>query len=72
MCREEPEVTITSTTSVVGINYQLWTGNNHRWFTQIAGIGSSLTWTGIATTGTIFCQGTNATTGCVSAKLNPL
>ncbi|HNP78541.1 MAG TPA: RHS repeat-associated core domain-containing protein [Cyclobacteriaceae bacterium] len=61
--------TVTSTTSVVGINYQLWTGTTTVG-SPIAGTGTGLTWTGIATTGSYFVKGTNATTGCVSANSN--
>ena len=40
--------TISSTTSVIGINYQLYDNTNLEVQTPIAGTGSGLTWTGLA------------------------
>ncbi|MFN8314650.1 MAG: RHS repeat-associated core domain-containing protein [Cyclobacteriaceae bacterium] len=78
-CAGGTGVTITSTTSVVGINYQLQLGTTAVG-TAKAGTGSSLTWTNITTAGTTYnVKATNATTGCVSANssnvtvtINPL
>lgn len=61
---------ISSTTSVIGINYQLYNGSNVAQQTAISGTGSSLTWTGISVGSGYYAIGTSTSTGCFSAQSN--
>ncbi|MEI7897565.1 MAG: hypothetical protein WCJ26_11060, partial [bacterium] len=60
--------TITSTTSVAGINYQLYNAGNGAQGSAQAGTGSGLTWTTLAAGTGYYVKGTNATTGCNSTS----
>ncbi|MEI6853028.1 MAG: hypothetical protein WCL06_09300, partial [Bacteroidota bacterium] len=62
--------TITSTTSVSGINYQLYNSSNATVQTAKAGTGSALAWTGLSAGTGYYVKGTNATTSCVSSNSN--
>ena len=62
--------TITSSTSVAGINYQLYNSANAAVGSPVAGTGSGLTWSGIGTGTGYYVKGTNEITGCVSANSN--
>ncbi|MCX6224223.1 MAG: hypothetical protein NTV01_05655, partial [Bacteroidia bacterium] len=60
--------TITSTTSVTGINYQLYNGSNAAQGAAKAGTGSGLTWTSLSAGTGYYVIGTNATTNCYSTS----
>jgi len=62
--------TITSGTSVLGINYQLYNSSNATVQASQAGTGSGLTWSGLATGNGYYVIGTNATTSCISPSSN--
>ena len=59
--------TITSTTSVSGVNYQLYDGGNNPIQSAKAGTGSGLTWSGLAAGNGYYVIGTDAHT-CTSAS----
>ena len=61
---------ITSSTSVSGINYQLYNSSNVAVGSAIAGTDSGLTWSSIAIGTDYYVKATNATTTCVSANSN--
>ncbi|WP_333599985.1 beta strand repeat-containing protein, partial [Flavobacterium sp.] len=71
---------IASTTSQVGVNYQLYNSGNATIQSAKAGTGSALTWSTLAAGNGYYVVGTNATTGCfstsggvnVSANANPI
>jgi hypothetical protein len=56
--------TISSTTSVVGVNYQLYNSSNSTVQTAKAGTGSALVWTSLAAGNGYYVVSSNATTGC--------
>jgi hypothetical protein len=60
--------TITSTTSVSGINYQLYDAGNNTVQSAKAGTGSALSWTGLPAANGYYVKGTNATTSCFSTS----
>jgi flagellar hook assembly protein FlgD len=62
--------TITSSSSVSGINYQLFNSSNVAVQSAKPGTGSGLTWSGLSAGTGFYVIGTNATTGCVSAQSN--
>jgi uncharacterized OsmC-like protein len=62
--------TITSSTSVSGVNYQLYNSSNVAVGSAIAGTDSGLTWSSIAIGTDYYVKATNATTTCVSANSN--
>ena len=62
--------TITSSTSVSGINYQLYNSSAATVGSAVPGTGSGLTWSGVAAGTGYYVIGTNATTSCVSASSN--
>lgn len=61
--------TITSTTSQVGIDYQLYDSSNAG-IASITGTGSALTWTDLDAGTGYYVTGANALTGCTSTKSN--
>ena len=62
--------TITSSTSVSGVNYQLFDSSNATVGTAVSGTGSALTWSSIAIGTGYYVKATNATTTCVSSNSN--
>ncbi len=60
--------TITSTTSVAGINYQLYNSGNATVQTVKAGTGTGLIWSGLTAGNGYYVKGTNATTNCTSTS----
>ncbi len=62
--------TITSTTSVVGINYQLYDGSNNPVQVAQPGTGAGLNWPNLIAGSGYYATGTNATTSCVSPVSN--
>jgi gliding motility-associated-like protein len=62
--------TITSGTSVIGINYQLYNSVNTAVQPAQPGIGSALIWSGLSADNGYYVVGTNATTLCISANSN--
>jgi hypothetical protein len=63
--------TITSTTSVSGVNYQLYTSGAVAVQTAKAGTNSiTVTWSSLAAGTGYYVKGTNATTSCVSPSSN--
>jgi hypothetical protein len=60
--------TITSSTSVSGISYQLYNSSNTAVGTAKAGTGASLTWSGIAAGTGYYAIGTNTSTSCTSTS----
>ena len=62
--------TITSSTSVSGINYQLYNSLAAAVGTALAGTGSGLTWSGLSAGNGYYVIGTNAATSCVSPNSN--
>jgi gliding motility-associated-like protein len=61
---------ITSSTSVSGVNYQLYNSAAVPIQSPITGTGSGLTWTGLAVGSGYYAIGTNTTTSCVSPSSN--
>ena len=59
--------TITSTTSVAGVNYQLYTSGNVAVGALQAGTGSGLSWTGLAAGNGYYAISTNAATCMLQA-----
>ena len=59
---------ITSTTSVSGVNYQLYNGSGVAQGTAVAGTGSGLTWTAVAAGTGYSVVGTNSATSCTSTS----
>ena len=62
--------TITSTTSVSGVNYQLYNGSNAAVQTAKAGTGLGLSWSSLPAGNGYYVIGTNAITSCVSSNSN--
>ncbi len=62
--------TITSSTSVNGVSYQLYNSSNAPVQGAQAGNGSGLTWTGLSAGNGYYVIGTNLTTSCVSLASN--
>jgi hypothetical protein len=62
--------TITSTTSVSGVNYQLYNSGNNPVQIAKAGNGTGLSWSGLAAGTGYYVIGTNATTSCASPNSN--
>ena len=60
--------TITSTTSVIGVNYQLYNSSNATVQTAKAGTGAALSWNTLAAGTGYYVIGTNATSGCTSTS----
>lgn len=58
--------TITSSTSVTGINYQLYNSSNTAVQSAKPGTGSALTWTNLIAGNSYYVIGTNTTTTCTS------
>ena len=59
---------ITSSTSQIGVNYQLYNSGNTVIGSAIAGTGSGLSWNGMAAGTGYYVIGTNATTSCNSTS----
>jgi len=62
--------TITSSTSVSGVSYQLYDNTDTEVETPIEGTGSGLTWSGIAANTGYYVIGLNDITACVSPNSN--
>ncbi len=62
--------TITSTTSVVGVDYQLNDNLGNDVGAAIPGTGAALIFTGLAAGTGYYVDGTNTTTGCISVASN--
>jgi Domain of unknown function DUF11/PKD-like domain/Passenger-associated-transport-repeat/Ig-like domain CHU_C associated/Bacterial Ig-like domain (group 2)/HYR domain len=62
--------TVTSGTSVVGINYQLFNSGGTAVGSALPGTGSGLTWSGLSAGNGYYVLGTNATTSCISPSSN--
>jgi hypothetical protein len=62
--------TITSSTSVSGVNYQLFTTANAVVGSAVAGTGSALSWGSLPSGTGYYVVATNATTSCVSSSSN--
>ena len=62
--------TITSSTSVSGVDYQLYDSANAAVGSVQAGTGSGLTWSSVAIATGYYAKATNATTSCVSSNSN--
>jgi hypothetical protein len=62
--------TITSSTSVSGVNYQLFTAANAVVGSAVAGTGSALSWSSLPSGTGYYVVATNATTSCVSRSSN--
>jgi len=60
--------TITSSTSVLGVNYQLYNSSNIAVGSAVTGTGSALTWSNITAGTGYYVIGTNATTTCTSTS----
>ncbi|MDR3705972.1 MAG: Ig-like domain-containing protein [Paludibacteraceae bacterium] len=60
--------TITSSTSVSGVNYQLYNNSNTAVGSAKTGTGAALSWSGIAAGTGYYVIGTNATTTCTSTS----
>ena len=58
--------TITSTTSVSGVNYQLYNSSNVAQGAAKAGTGSGLSWTALPVGTGYYVKGTNSSTSCTS------
>ena len=61
---------ITSSTSVSGVDYQLYDSANAAVGSVQAGTGSGLTWSSVAIATGYYAKATNATTSCVSSNSN--
>ncbi len=62
--------TIASTTSQIGVNYQLYNSVNSPLQSAISGTGSPLSWTGLSIGSGYYVVGTNAATSCASSNSN--
>ncbi len=62
--------TITSSTSVIGIDYQLYTSGNAAVQVPQAGTGTGLNWSGLTAGTGYYVKGTNSSSSCVSAVSN--
>ncbi len=61
---------ITSSTSVIGVEYQLYNSSNAPVGAALSGTGSGLTWSSIAIGNGYYVKATNTSTTCVSANSN--
>lgn len=59
---------ITSSTSVIGVNYQLYNASNATVGAAQAGTGSGLTWSGLSAGNGYYAKAIDATTSCASSN----